>query len=1068
MLLHVELFIRNTRRGKMLKGKLLRKYIGVKRRNIEQPFYFGRTRSEPTKKLGSLLFLIPFCFHSPTAWAQEVEFADDFSVNTFRYSTETDNNNEISSDIIAEAAAIRLTTQTSSAESSRARLRVNDKTTSMAIMGRFDIENTSLNGGVSSIQLLGSVANEKPRAERDDPNSREGDIQAALMAQLNDSGSAVFLLCFGRIGENSFDPFPVFENNTNHCKNYGEMSGDSADEFELRFSIDGNNVVSIVAGLVTDTVTLPGEFYEVGVFDTVIEHATSGAPGNSEFLVTSVSNSFGTDDFSVTAPVLNRYEINSPGRAAIPTIENERAHIDVTARDNDYNNVAINVVDVGTYFESTVELSGESRIDEKDQQVSAVLDVVMGNDTQDNGFDGLKGDVRASISIEARHDGLRRIEYCLSRYTDSAGNDREGLLEGGDENCLEYPVFAEFDKSYRLAIDFDHANSSVTFRLDGLTQTEILSGLFLASSPRASVEIGGGHGARFTGFIDDIRNSKSALTSAETDAPAAFPSAEPSEPVALDSSLDVPFDFERTPASFIDDFSVDTSVLGIRQWDDTESSIAFADNAVALQAHSNRDPQDGGGATLFDVRGVSDTVVVVAALSSASRIGPGPRHEISVDVQATLLNDTVDGGLEEEGGDIETSIRIRLGGNGRRRVEAEYRRRFEDGNSEGLDVFPEGENRYYFDGLVPDLDTFYTLTLRLDRANNQFVFSVDGDTIAVPIPGGIFSPAANRVQIRAFHRGSSGRAEALIRSIEVDDQLFDFENTAPVLAPYRPRFEDEAEGVNTTVVDGRLRMESDGRINARDSQIRVLGRSTFVGADLTLSSESVVSLGDTIFVGVSGALYSEIDNSDDNSEGSVFSAIRIKLDGDGSRFVERCAWRSNNEDFSNADELIGGDPDNCTRFDIEPALDTAYAASISLDEEARTLTYRFGEEVLVYNILSDIITELSGFNGVRVRSDENSLAVGYADNLAFSENPTPIALSDQNFGNVVRIDEDADTSSAESLDDDAIAEADINSITSSSGGGGGCTVGGSGHPALMLLALLALIRVAKHRLHRRQ
>lgn len=370
-----------------------------------------------------------------------------------------------------------------------------------------------------------------------------------------------------------------------------------------------------------------------------------------------------------------------------------------------------------------------------------------------------------------------------------------------------------------------------------------------------------------------------------------------------------------------------------------------------------------------------------------------------------------------------------------------------------MDVFPDGEDRYYFDGLVPELDTFYTMTLKLDRANQQFIFSVDDKSVSVPIPGGIFDAATNRVQVRAYQQGASGRAEIRLQSIEVDDQLFDFQQSAPVLAPYRPRYSDEVAGVDTTVVNGRLRMEADGRINAnRDPQMRIRGRSSFVGADIELSGESVVAADESVFVGVSGQLYSEIDNSDDDNTGSVFSAIRFKLDGDGTRYVERCAWRSNDESFDNVDELIGGDPDGeCTRFDITPELDTAYPASIALDESAKTLTFKFADETLVYNITSDIVSELQGFNGVRARTSDNSKVVAFADNLAFSENPEPLAQSDQNFGNVVGVSATGGTGG------------NTSASGGSSGGGGGCSVGGSGNPILIMLALLALLRVYRIR-----
>lgn len=1027
-------------------------------------FYFNHVENEInialTKALRKILISVSVLF-STFGFAQETEFADDFSVNTIRYSIEENNANsdQVNSGITSEVGGIRMSTLTDGSQSAAARLRVNDRSTYISVTGRFDTDNIALNGAFARIQTFGFVSNNIPPSDREDPDSIAGNIQASLFYDFNGDGLSNLFLCLGRIAEDlSFENYQIFENNTDHCMNFMELSVSPEESLTLGFSIDEGNNLTLEINGTSQVINLPGQFYPTNVFGTVIEQTTFGGDGgNSSFIISSVSTSTGTDDFSSSEPVLNRYTFNVPGQAGFPIIENERVKADFTSRVDAGNSVELGLVDVGTYFESTVEISSESSFDEQDQSVQAFFDVVMANNSQDNGVDGQTGDIRGSISIEMRNDGRRRIEYCLSESLDPQGNDLEGLLNEGERSCVELPVLAELDQSYRLAINFDRENSSVTFRIDEFSHTEILPALFAANSPRASVGIGGNNGARFVGFIDDIRNSNSALTTTEIDSPVDFPPVASLEPPVVDSTLDVPYDFERTPINFVDDFSVDTSVLGIEQFGEAESSITYTDSAVELQVHSNRDPEDGGGVTAFDIYSVSDTVIVVGALSSDSRIAPGDRHEVSLDIEATIFNDTIDGGLENNEGDIQTRIRLQLEGSGRRRVQAEYRRRTADGNNDRLSVFPDGEDRYEFGGFVPELDTFYTFTLQLDRANNQFIYGIDEETIAVPIQGGIFSNNANRVQIRAFHRGTSGRAEVRLQSIEIDDQLFDFESSAPVLAPYRPRFEDEVEGVDTTILDGRLRMEADGRINARDSQIRIRGRSVFVGADIELSSDSAVAENESVFVGVSGLLYSEIDNGEDDSEGSVFSALRSTMDGNGSRYVEACAFRSNNEDFSTADELIGGDPDNCPRFEFEPALNTAYPASISLDEEASTLTYSFADEIIVYDISTDIVTNVAGFNGVRARPDESSLVVAFADNLAFSEDPVPLVESDLNFGNVVGNSSENDSDSSNG------SEPDSGENLSLSSSGGGCTLGGGGNPALILLALFALIRICRQR-----
>lgn len=1009
----------------------------------------------------SILYSCAILLFSQSALAQNVGFADDFSTNTIRYSTDVQNDNGTVSSIEPILGGVRMSSMTDSNQVANARLNINEPTNTLMINGRFDPDSIVLtNDGYTQISIEGTLANDIASENRSDPNSTIGNIYIAINGIILADSSAGFLVCLGRNGSEGFENVNVFDNNTNNCTNYDAPNLSTGDNVNLGYSVGTENVVNLTLGNSTDTITLPGNFFPPVSPSEAISQSTHESPGSGSFLLTSVATDNGTDNFANTTPVIDRYEFNVPGQRGFPIIVDERLRADFTSAEDGGNTVELRIRDVGTYFEATTELSSESTFDSAEQAVGSYIDVVMGNDIQDNGFDGLTGDISANVSINASFNGLRRIEYCLHRYDDANGDSRTGLLNGGDNSCVQLPILAEFDKAYRMAIDFDQTNNAVTFRVNGYTHTENLANLFAAASPRAQVAINGNRGARFVGYIDDIRNSKTALTSIEAEGdgiPTAFPPESSNEPAMLESALDAPYDYSRTPVDFIDDFSSDTSVLGLEQWGEADSSITYSDGAIELQVHSNRDPSDGGGATAFDIRGVSDSITVVGALSSDSRVGPGQYNEISFDVEAIIFNDTVDGGLDEREGDIEAKIRVQMEGNGRRRVQAEYRRRGSDGNNDRLNVFPEGEDRYNFDGFVPQLDTFYTLSLQLDRTNQQLIYSFDDKSISVPIPGGIFAASSNRVQVRAFHRGDSGRAEIRLRSIEIDDQLFDFEQSPPVIAPYRPRYSDEVAGVETTVVNGRLKLEADGRINpGRDPQMRIRGRSTFVGADIELSSDSFVAADEEVFVDVSGLMYSEQPYSEDDSTGRVFAAIRILQEGDGSRYVERCAWRSNDANFNEVDELIGGDSENCTRFETIPELDTAYPVSINLDETAKTLTLSFANEALVYNIVSEIETDVEGFNGVRARTGDNSKVVAYADNLAFSEDPVPLSQSDQNFANV-----SSDSQNGESGSGNDTAE----SGGSSGGGGGGCTVGGSGNHLLILLALLALLRL--HRLYRR-
>jgi len=170
-----------------------------------------------------------------------------------------------------------------------------------------------------------------------------------------------------------------------------------------------------------------------------------------------------------------------------------------------------------------------------------------------------------------------------------------------------------------------------------------------------------------------------------------------------------------------------------------------------------------------------------------------------------------------------------------------------------------------------------------------------------------------------------------------------------------------------------------------------------------------------------------------------------------------CAFRSNDDSFGSAAELLGGDPENCPRFTITPELDTAYPASISLDQSAMTLTYRFADEEFVYNIATDIFTDANQFNGVRGRSSEGSLVVAYADNLSFAINPVPFAQSEDNFGNI----------SADSTGGSTGGEETDTGDSSASSVGGGCSISGqSSNAFLPLLAVLALLGLLRRRVRK--
>lgn len=995
-----------------------------------------------------------------SALAQDGIFADDFSSDSVRYSINRFSETTGDPSLIVRGDGMLFSADSDGTGQSFIGLRDNSGGDSYSATFTFLGEALQLSPGAFAEFRFDSVLGNTQSDGAD-----IGDVYIGMNAALDNAGQFVFGgICLGQQDENGgYESLNVFQVGTNNCTGFDGFSsavtiapdlpttfGYTVDRENKTFTVNINDAQRVIS-LPVDALFAPRQTERY--LGLSIDNGIAAA----QILVSGIAVDGDAKDFAIDAPSIGRYRLyTDPGGDA--NIEDGKLVINTVSENDRSSNVNLQLEQPTDYIEAELVLSSASVFSAPQHRIGTGVEAILFNDIADGGSDGRLGDVRGQIAIDVQGNGLRRVEVCLQRY-DADGNNRVGLLDPDDSNqrCQELPVAAVLDTPMRVAMWIDRAASTFNFKVDGHALAIPLSTEFYsAAEPYSQVYMYSRDGAVVKGSMDNVRTAPDALLASELAAalsvPVAFPPAPSPESSTFNSTLDVPYDFSRTPLTFIDDFSTDTSVLGLEQWGESDSSITYTDGAVELQVHTNRDPNDGGGATAFDIRSVSDAIVVVGALSSDSSTGPGNRNQVSLDLEATIFNDTADGGADEQAGDIQTKIRIILDGNGRRRVEAEYRRRSSDGSNDRLDVFPDGQDGYYFDGLVPELDTFYTMTLKLDRANQQFIYSFDDKSVNVPIPGGIFEAATNRVQVRAYQQGESGRAEIRLHSIEVDDQLFDFQQSAPVLAPYRPRYSDEVAGVDTFVVNGRLRMEADGRINTvRDPQMRIRGRSSYVGADIELSSESVVAGDESVFVDIGGLLYSEVDNDDDDSTGSVFATIRLRLEADGSRYVERCAFRSNDENFDDSDELIGGDPENCSRFDTTPELDTAYPASVALDELAKTLTFKFADETLVYNITSDIVSELQGFNGVRARADDSSKVVAFADNLAFSENPEPLAQSDQNFGNVVGV----------SVTGDSGAGGSTTTSGGSSGGGGGCSVGGSGsgNPFLILLALIALVRV---------
>lgn len=980
-----------------------------------------------------------------TLFAQE--FADDFSVDSLKYEVRQFTTDSGSVDYSVSDGVVNLLAENAD-DAGVSDLRIAARTRSIAFTGRFNVASSAIpDTSFAAATVQAAVFNDTAES---DGESEIGDIYVIVQSGL--SGTTTNLrVCLGRIDENGFSELPFFEDG-NSCREYNASVPAAGDEFTLGIQITGTNTVDLNLNGTSDTLQFPGSL-RAPVRTNGEARLEMAASGNVSLLISSITTDSGTDDFSQQLPVLNRYILDD--REDSVALVDEELQINTPSTDGTDSFMSLGLVDVTDYLEATLRFDSASTLEGNNPRagVGGQLEFGIANDIQDGGTDERLGDIRADLRLDLRRNGLRRALYCLFRIDDAEDTSRTGLLDNGEE-CQTFPINVDFDTDYRMAIDVDRDNSIITFRLNGERHAQALPvTLFAAGRPFARVEMGSYDGGTVLGSLDDVRNSDVVLTATELSAgsevPLAFPPEPSDEDRQVDSSLDALFDYAANH-NYIDDFESGTTAIGLSRFprESTLTSIGHFDGALEIQTTSE-DP-DRGSSSELRINAPSDTVSVVASISDRSTLQPG-QTEVSFDVDVTLMNDTQDGGFNDREGDVQARLRFRVDGSGERRIRAELRRRDDNGDNNRLEVF-DGDDRFDF-ALIPQLNTPYEFGISLDREQGTITFSVDDLSRTVQLPFQAFQPAEREVKFQSWFSGISGRSVVRIHSLTVGEFSQDFSTQAPTIAPYAPAWNARYAGVDVDYVDGRVRLSQDTRITDRNADIWTQGSPEFIGADIELSTESVIASESAIAVGLSGTLYHDTPPADLNDRtGAVFVALRLTANSAGERFVQTCAFRSGDDRFSSSLELItgevGSDGYSCQRMATVPEFDTSYPASVQLDKEAATLTFRFADEEFVYNITGEIHPPARAFAGARTRAQEGSKTVAYIDNLAFASDPVPLALSDFGLGGDITAEVNAGSNIA-NAPDPTEDSSDNNNGSSSSGGGGAWSF-----PIILLLLCL--------------
>jgi hypothetical protein len=492
---------------------------------------------------------------------------------------------------------------------------------------------------------------------------------------------------------------------------------------------------------------------------------------------------------------------------------------------------------------------------------------------------------------------------------------------------------------------------------------------------------------------------------------------------------------------FADDFSTNSFDRNYRLYTDAianvDSAATVDDNGLLLNIIHEEPSGDKRAVYEFNNNSTTDSISMTAQyLDARPAVG-----NLRIEASASFFNSIADGGVNpgEREGDVEVEIVLRLGTTQEEdRAEVCFKLRDAEGNSQPLEPTRNKCESFQQAGL--NTDTAYPISIGVNRETMELYGSLGDETITAAFPFQIFDVADPfafaRVRVRDGAESGSFRISALSFDAEPVDLA-----AVDTTGRYRSDDFDDFTGDNTRskeIVDERLRLSATVN-NAEDEQVsflRLARHSGYLEADMQYSSESDVqtSGGGFAAVRIAGIIYNDLSADGDNLNGSVWTSVMLIKNADSQLVGEYCIIRSNDENFSTSTDLADGlDDDRCPTFDLEVSEDTTYNASIALDEAAKTLTFKLGEEVKVYNITTDIYTREDDTMRAQARMAQGATGtvVGYFDNL--------------------RNDPNART-------DEEIAAAMNQDSEGSSSGGGGCSVAnGQQEYSMLLLMLLALV-----------
>ena len=457
-----------------------------------------------------------------TALAAPVEFADDFSVDSLRFTVDErqDDRSERSYDLLDDRITM---TVSAISDDDQGDTFLDAWGRSDSLTARVSMDSVDLpvdRDARGSIRIGGQFWNDTADGGFD---GRTGDVFVQLRLQFRGDGSASAGICIDRTNDpddNDSEGVPLF-NNGDNCEDFEELVPQFGSDYTLSLSVD--RAAGILTYSIDDdvrTVSLGQPVFVPASDRRSVQVTQERAPGQAVGSVYAIGNDEYFQDFASDRPVIGPYrpffDLENGGRTL--SVEDGRARFEVESEDENNERLSLQVFGETEQIEATLELSSESTLitgtgDVGEQRLQMSLGGTFYNDTAEDGFNGSEGHVFAVVDLFQAVDGELSIQYCIFRSSNEDFSDAVALLQQGEDECMDSGVAAEFDTPYPTSLTLDRDAGTLTFTAgESEFVHTIATPIFSVPEDRQFIRARARawNGSTTIGYVDDYRTSADA------------------------------------------------------------------------------------------------------------------------------------------------------------------------------------------------------------------------------------------------------------------------------------------------------------------------------------------------------------------------------------------------------------------------------------------------------------------------------------------------------------------------------------------------------------------------------